>query len=73
MKFLKCSMALHFGGLGNRCQWIDGVQLATARHAEVEQSFHQVTTMERFLDLIEDTNTCGNFLDAKDMNPSLPT
>jgi len=73
MKFSKCSMVHHFGSLGNRCQWIDGVQFTAFREAEEEKPFHQVTTMERFVDLIKDSNTCGNFLDAKDMNPCPPT
>ena len=28
--------------------------------------------MEKFVDLIKDTNTCGNFLDGKDTNPVIP-
>lgn len=73
MKFSKRSIAHHFGSLGNRCQWVDGVQFAASREAEEERPFHQVTTMERFVDLIKDTNTCGNFLDGKDTNPCPPT
>lgn len=74
MKLSKEFMALHFGSLGQRCQWVDGVLLAANREAEEEfpVHFHQTTTLKTFVDLVQDTTTCGNFLDGKDISPSPP-
>lgn len=68
-------MALHFGSLDQRCQWIDGVLYSASKEptGKKKQPFHKVTTLEKFIDLMKDGNTCGNFLDAKDVNPTPPT
>ena len=68
----KSFMSLQFGNLGQSCQWVDGVQFAKFREGEEETLFHEMITLERFVDLVEDPKTCGNFLDAKDVNPSPP-
>lgn len=73
MKFSKGSMSLQFGNIGQRCQWIDGVRLAACRDSSEVGEYHQVTTLEKFVDMVKDTSTCGNYLDAKDVNPSPPT
>ncbi|KAG6378030.1 hypothetical protein JVT61DRAFT_13709 [Boletus reticuloceps] len=58
------------GNLGQRCQWIEGIRFANRDEASEETSYHEVTSLERFLDLIDDPNICGNFLDSKNVNPS---
>ena len=71
----QASMRLQFGNLGFRCQWLDGMLMAARRGVDEEDDipYHKITTMAKFIELVEDTTTCGNFLDGKDMNSSPPT
>ncbi|KAG8221213.1 hypothetical protein J3R82DRAFT_2791 [Butyriboletus roseoflavus] len=70
LRFSKVLMGVQFGNLGHRCQWVDGVFVAANRNSPEEIGIHRTTTMERFIDLVEDPTVCGNFLDSKDTNPS---
>ena len=70
--FSKASMELQFGSLGQSCEWVDGVLFAIKREAVNDIPFHRTTTLKDFVDCVEDTTTCGNFLDSKDLNPSVP-
>ncbi|KAG8214274.1 hypothetical protein J3R82DRAFT_9218 [Butyriboletus roseoflavus] len=73
LRFSKGSMGLQFGDLGQRCQWVDGVLYAADQDLPESQGIHKTTSLQRFIDLVQDTTTCGNFLDGKDLNPSTPT
>lgn len=71
LRFSKLSLAHQLGNLGQRCQWIDGIRYAESQEAP-GITYHEVTTLERFIDLADDPKVCGNFLDAKDGNPTPP-
>ncbi|KAG6378035.1 hypothetical protein JVT61DRAFT_13715 [Boletus reticuloceps] len=73
LKFSKKSLAHQVSNLRQSCQWIKGTQFAAREEGTEEMSYHEVTTLERFLNLVDDLNICGNFLDSKDVNPSPPT
>lgn len=73
IRFSKASLALHFGNLGQRCQWIEGTLYAAEQDdSETTIPIHMITSMEEFIDMVEDTSSCGNYLDGKDMNPCPP-
>lgn len=73
LSFSKESMALQFGNLGQRCQWIEGSLYAASQDdVEAMLPFHMITTLEDFIDQAEDPTVCGNFLDGKDTNPCPP-
>lgn len=74
LEFSKVSVAMQFGGdVGFRCQWVDGFILAANRDREKHlENYHKTTTMARFIEQVEDTSVCGNFLDGKDMNQTPP-
>ena len=71
-RFSKESMDLQFGTLGQRCEWVDGVLFAMQREAYDDVPVHRRTTLNKFIDWVDDTTTCGNFLDGKDLNPIAP-
>ena len=75
LRLTKPSMALQFGDLGFRCLWVDGSVIAANMNVEPknQKPYHKVTSMSKFIELVEDATVCGNFLDGKDMNPSPPT
>ncbi|KAG6370279.1 hypothetical protein JVT61DRAFT_12230 [Boletus reticuloceps] len=73
LKFSKKFLAHQIGNLGQRCQWIEGIRFANRDEASDEKSYHEVTSLETFLDLADDPNVCGNFLDSKNVNPSPPS
>ncbi|KAG6372929.1 hypothetical protein JVT61DRAFT_6963 [Boletus reticuloceps] len=73
LNFSKKSLAHQVGNIGQRCQWIEGTWFTAREEGTEEMSYHEVTTLERFLDLVDDPNICGNFLDSKDVNSSPPT
>ena len=66
-------MDLQFGTLSQRCQWVDGVLLVMKQKANENLPFHRITTLNTFIDQVEDMSTYGNFLDGKDLNLSSPT
>ncbi|KAG6372926.1 hypothetical protein JVT61DRAFT_6960 [Boletus reticuloceps] len=72
LRFSKKFLAHQVSNLGQRCQWIKGIWFANRDKASEETSYHEVTSLERFLDLIDDPNVCGNFLDSKNVNLSPP-
>ena len=73
LKFSKALMALQFGDLGQRCQWLEGSLYAASQDdPEEEIPAHMVTTLEEFIDQVQDGAVCGNFLDGKDGTPSPP-
>ena len=72
LRLSKTLMALQFGDLGQRCQWVDGVLFAKSREISPEMTIHKITTLATFMDLVPDTTTCGNYLDGKDLNPNPP-
>ena len=74
LRLSKTLMALQFGDLGQRCQWLDGVLLAKAMDSSdgTRKTVHRITTLDAFMDLVPDTTTCGNYLDGKDLNPIPP-
>jgi hypothetical protein len=71
-RFSKVSLGLQFGTLGERCHWVDGKLFAMNRESEEGLPFHRTTTLNTFIDWVDDTSTCGNFLDGKDLDPSAP-
>lgn len=72
LRFSKPFMALHFGNLGQRCQWVDGILVAANRESSDTIPVHRTTTLNAFIDEVDNPSTCGNFLDGKDTTPSVP-
>jgi hypothetical protein len=72
LRFSKASIALQFGNLGQICQWVEGVLYAADDGGSETVTIHKTTTMEQFIDLVDDPTICGNFLDGKDTNSSAP-
>ncbi|KAH7904348.1 hypothetical protein BJ138DRAFT_1119503 [Hygrophoropsis aurantiaca] len=66
------SIGLQMGDLGQRCEWIDGILMALARDDSADIAIHRRSSLKQFLDLTGDPTICGNFLDAKNVNPSPP-
>ncbi|KAG6369206.1 hypothetical protein JVT61DRAFT_15641 [Boletus reticuloceps] len=66
-------MPLQFGDLGQRCQWINSVIFTANWESAKQRIFHKTTTLETFVDLVENPAVCGNFLDAKNIKPSHPS
>ncbi|KAG6371345.1 hypothetical protein JVT61DRAFT_9541 [Boletus reticuloceps] len=75
LRFSKASMALQFGNLAQRCQWLEGTLLVVNEQEDNPASLvpvHMVMSLENFIDLVTDTAVCGNYLDGKDLNPCPP-
>ncbi|KAF8134211.1 hypothetical protein EV363DRAFT_1160900 [Boletus edulis] len=75
LRFSKASMQLQFGNLAQRCEWLEGTLLAASEEQDDEESVvppHMITSLQQFIDLVEDTGICGNYLDGKDLNPCPP-
>jgi hypothetical protein len=72
------SMRNNFGDLGQRAQWFDTISFAQNRDIDVDDDgllppYHFQSTLQDFLDKIEDTSVCGNWLDCRHLHPNPPS